>query len=394
MGRRGLSLALCLCLAGAGCGDEKQDVQVGELPDVDRSMCSEEGIVRPGVRTRAFSTSSVNNYAHVDGDVAWVVHSGDHTVGRLDLNTDRFDPSFVNLSPDGGARNPWDLAFSPERLFVSNYLSNSFQVVNKSTGALIEEISEPDLVAPGSPAWGNGVLVVPSSGVAFPEYKPGKLFVYSARDGEEISLLGVLALAEKNSAQVVFHEERNRFYALSTGELGSSPEGSFVPLSEGALEVLDGEKLLEGDLEGARVGKLVVPLVEEDPRAGAPRRVVVTPDGRFAYLPSATSPQIYKADLESLAWVRGTDNPVLGYTGEGNQLTGLAFDDRGVGFVVSYNQDAVYLLDPSCDAVVEGPVDVGTTPLLEGANHIMYDEARGRMLVLMTISSSMTVLSL
>ena len=53
----------------------------------------------------------------MDGDVAWVVQSGDNTIGRLDVSTGRLDVDYIDI---GDAHNPWDIASDGERLWISD----------------------------------------------------------------------------------------------------------------------------------------------------------------------------------------------------------------------------------------------------------------------------------
>ncbi len=387
---------VCWILASvcAACGSgEGEGLDQGTLPDFDPGMCRDSALLADppaSVRHEVHTTNSVNNYVRIDGDIAWVVQSGSNTVGRFVLGSDAFDPNFVDVGQD---RNPWDLTFAGGRLYITNFLSDSVSIADAGSGEILGELSDLDILAPGTPATDGQILLVPGTGFAFTDYAPDKVAVLSLREQAPFAqLLGYVEPSGLNSGVVRYDAARDRFYLVSTGSRVADGEGAFVASSEGTLDVWDAKLLREGDLQGAKLASLSFPLQEDDPFAGAPRDIVIAPEGPFGYLPSASSSSLYKVDLDQLQITRNTEDPIEAYEGEGNQLTAMAFRGDGLAYVVAFNQDALYLFDPSCDASVAGPFDLGLRDTrLEGPLHIAYDAPRQRALVLMSISNAVTL---
>lgn len=383
-----LTLALCALLLSCG-ASEPQAPQQGGLPPGDRALCQDPQALRLRVDPEAWSTRPANNFVRVQGDVAWVVQSGSNTIGRLALDTGAWEPDFVDVSADGQGRNPWDLAAYQGRLYITNLLTDTITVADASTGQLLGELGDLGLVAPGTPAAGQGLLVVPGTGFVYPDYGPSQ--IVALRVLEQAPWLEPVALLEPsgvNTGWVSFDERRGRFYAVSTGARSQdAASGVFGASSPGAVDVLDAQALLRGEGQRAMLGSISLSLAPGELRAGSPRSLVLGPEGRYGYLPSSTAPHLYKVDLESLALLRGPEDPIEVYVGEGNQLTGLAFVAGGLGLVTAFNQDAAYVFDPGCEQSIAGPVGLGTGPLLEGALDIAWDARRAQALVLMSNSS-------
>jgi outer membrane protein assembly factor BamB len=371
--------------AWAACEAPPPDEQArGGLPPFDAAACALPDPATPSIEPDAWQTGPANNAIRLDGDLAWVVQSASNTVGRLDLRTGAWEPDFVDLGRDGVGRNPWDLAASGGRLYVTNLLTDSISVVDAATGEPLAELKDLGLVAPGSPAVGEDLLLVPGTGFVAPDYGPSQLLALQILDGPP--WLQPLARPEPsalNTGAVVFDPHRRRFYAVNTGARRRSAEG-WISTSEGTLDAFDLDALRAGDT--APRGSLTLRQGEGGP--AGPRDLILTGDqGRLGYLPASNSPHLYKVDLDQWRVLRGGDDPIQAYLGDGDQLTGLAAGEGGLLYLTAFNGDALYLFDATCDASVAGPFDLGTGPLLEGALMPAWDAPRQQLLVLMTLSS-------
>ena len=375
------------CLGGCGGEGEPAPPVEGGLPPFDPLICARPEA--PTIQIEAHTTGPVNNTIEIAAGAAWVVHSGDNTVGRFDLSTGGFDPAFVDVD-DG--RNPWALAEAGGRLFITNFLTDSLSVADAATGAVLDERTDLGLEAPTGVAAGGGVAVVVSSNFIGPGYGPGSIQALRLLDGPPfVEPLGRIESSARAPLDVVYEPQRRRFYVVESGDSGVDEEtGAFVPRSSGAVEVIEVSALEEG-LVAQDVARVSLPLSEDDPFAGTPRTLILAPDGRHGYLPSGSSPQLYKIDLETLEVLRGASNPIEVYLGEGNQLTGLAFRPDGVGYLTAFNQDALYLFDSGCDASVLGPFGLGSSALLEGPLDIAYDPVSAQALVIMSVSNALTI---
>jgi hypothetical protein len=361
-------------------------VDPGGLPPFDEAACGLPRVT-PDVTPRLAVTGVTNNAVVVDGEAVWVVHSGDNTVGRLDVSSGVFDRGFIDT---GDGRNPWALASDGARLWISNYATSTVTVARRSDGAVLGEVAI-EAVAPSGIVAAGGLVLVASSGFVGPEFGPSGVVVLRAlEEAPWLEPLGFLPSPARNASSLTVDPARGRVYVVYTGARGFDPAtGDVIVTSDGAVEVLDLAALQAGELDKAVLLHLPLRRDPSDPFSGGPRSLQLSADGRWGYLPSASSPAIYKLDLERLVWARDASDPIPGYVGAGNQLTALAMRGDGLAWVVAYNQDAAYLLDTSCDATVAGPFDLGETPLLEGALDIAWDEATQQGWVILSVSSGL-----
>ena len=103
---------------------------------------------------------------------------------------------------------------------------------------------------------------------------------------------------------------------------------------------------------------------------------MITQDQRRAYFVSATSPALLSLDLERATWLRGPDDPILLYETDQDALHAGAMAGDELLLILAYNQDALYVVDTSCDEVIAGPIDLGlSSEDLEGPLAIVTDGA-------------------
>jgi outer membrane protein assembly factor BamB len=217
-----------------------------------------------------------------------------------------------------------------------------------------------------------------------PDYGPSQLLALQILDGPPwLQPLARPQPSARNTGAVVFDPHRRRFYAVNTGARRRGAD-AWISTTDGTLDAFDLDALRAGD--PAPRGTLV--LRQGDGGPAGPRDLILTGDqGRLGYLPASNSPHLYKVDLDEWRVLRGGDDPIQAYLGDGDQLTGLAAGEGGLLYLTAFNGDALYLFDTTCDASVAGPFDLGTGPLLEGALMPAWDAPRQQLLVLMTLSS-------
>ncbi len=383
MRARELSVIVCLavvCAAAVACSDPAEDpaAPAASLPEFDADACQQAEA--PTVRANAWTTGPTNNAIHIKGRHAYVVHSSNNTVGRLDLDRGEFTTDFVNV---GNERNPWDLVVGESRIYITNYLSGSVTVADRDTGAVLGEVPDANLVSPSGVAIGGGKVYVASSGYEGPGYREGAVVVFTPLD--EAPFLrreAVWEVAGRNTLYLAYDGAREVLYAVSGGETVFGDDGSARVGSDGTVDAYDA---------AGRRAPLVLPVQDDDPVAGGPGRLVT--EGRYAYLPSRTAPHLYKIDLDAWEVVRGTDDPIVAYLGDGNQLTSMALAGNGRAYVTAFNQDALYVFDTECDASIAGPFSVGKGSFLEGPIDIAYDSQAGKAYTLLSLSSALSEIS-
>jgi hypothetical protein len=217
--------AYVVCVwALCGCGEVSAPApEEVELPEGDRSGCMAQA-PSWSVEPAWVRTGPANNVVRVDGDVAWVVQSGSNAVGRLSLSDGAWSPDFVDVSRDGRGRNPWDLAVWGGRLYITNLLTDSVTVADAGTGAVLGEVGGAGLVAPGGPAAGAGLLVVPGTGFVNPTYGPSQVVVFEIlSESPWLRELARLAPSGLNTGSARYDEARGRFYVVSGGRAGGGP---------------------------------------------------------------------------------------------------------------------------------------------------------------------------
>jgi hypothetical protein len=91
-----------------------------------------------GVTPALASTGATANAVVVDGDVAYVVNSGENNIQRTPLS----DPGATSrpFAVLPVASNPWDMAVVGRKGYVSLFRSNRLAVIDLDTGALLREI--------------------------------------------------------------------------------------------------------------------------------------------------------------------------------------------------------------------------------------------------------------
>jgi len=364
-------LSLCLAVATAiGCGSS--DSPPGDPAVTAGPAICPAGPERPrGTVDTEYARvrESSNAIRRGDGHF-WIVESASNTVRRFSPETGEARAAFIDVGND---HNPYDIALAPEadRAYITNYSANSVTVADTTTGEVLAEISDERFDGP------SGVAVA-----------GGRVFVTNVAHTGDGFEAGSVALIDRDRREVVATLE-TRWKNPQFARRIETPEGPRVAISDaGAIDRGEGEgefarptspaglELWEPGAPGGPPARRTYRLgVDEAEALGAPGRAQPTPDGRFLYFASATAPAVFKFDLAAGEWVRGTDNPIELYEADGDALHHGAMGPNGLLFVTAFNRDALYVLDTSCDKLLAGPVEVGTSgELLEGPHDVV---ARG-----------------
>jgi hypothetical protein len=135
---------------------------------------------------------------------------------------------------------------------------------------------------------------------------------------------------------------------------------------------------------------LVFPFDAADPTGGAPGSIALVPGTPYAYVASGLSARVYKVDLSAMAFVRGPDDPIVVREHELNDTLTVTFHAASATVLVtSFDTNALYRLDPTTDALLGAPVDLGLSADLEGPVDVaVLPGADPDVFALMSLSSS------
>ena len=364
----GLLSAVFLCVAAiTGCGPPAAD-DPGAGLESGPAVCG-EGPARPAGEVEPdFATiGPTGNAIREGGDHLWIVESGSNTVSRLALETGEFDRAFIDV---GNGQNPYDIAVAPEdgRAYVTNYMANSITVADTETGEVVGEIEDERFDNPSGIAIAGGRLYVTNIAYSGDGFGEGAVTIVDRKDGE---VIGHHATAWKNPvfARRIETSDGARVAITDAGALERGE--NWGPRSPAGLELWrPGAPPEEVARETFELG------LDEEGRVGTPGRPLPTPDGGALYFTSAAAPVLFKFDLAAGEWVRGVGNPIELYEAEGDTLHHGTMGGDGLMYVTAFNEDALYLYDTTCDKILAGPVELGSSPeLLEGPHGIALDTA-------------------
>lgn len=299
-------------------------------------------------------------------DALWIVESGSNTISRYVLKTGTLDSTFLDVGND---QNPYDVAADDDRVYVTNYLGQSVSVFDRQSTTLIREIKHESLRNPAGVAVLDGRLYV--SNVNFTNsiegYGPATVSVFDVADG---SWIGTLPLQEKN-AQFLETVEINgspRLVVVNTGSIVFEQEGAVIN-TPGSVELWTPTD----DVLSPERQRYVLPVQENDRRLGGPGKPMLASDGGALYFSSATSAVLFKLDLVSGQWSAGAENPLRFAKTSGDALHHGVMDARGLIWITSFNEDALYVWDTRCDRVLAGPISLGVDDnMLEGPHGVSF----------------------
>ncbi|MBA2664464.1 MAG: hypothetical protein H0U74_19410 [Bradymonadaceae bacterium] len=302
-------------------------------------------------------------------DSMWIVESGSNTVSRRSKSSGVLDEGFVDVGND---RNPYGIFVDEAvgELFVTNFAANTLTVASTRTGVVRQEISHPSFKNPsGVVATGTTIYVVNVNYLGQAEgYGPGSVSIV---DRASLEVLGSIETAHKNPQYVTRLETLDgpRIAISNGGALRFGSEGLRIE-SEGSLELWEETpSALEPKIVHFAIGQLA------HPERGALGQAMITADGRFIYAASGISPVLFKFDVANKRWIHASNDPLVLNAASGDATHAGALDARGLLYVTSFNQDALYVFDTACDKLLIGPIDLGITgDMLEGPQAIALDE--------------------
>jgi sugar lactone lactonase YvrE len=388
---------LWLVALSVACSEPVEDVEPARTYEAGAAVC-EGGPAAPSAavypKLEVIGTSA---NAIVDaGEHLWIVESTDNSVSRYEPAAERLDEQFVYL---GGDRNPWQVFVDrdAELAWITNWVADTLTVASTETGEVVAEISAQDqgdaspFDAPqGIAATARHVYVTNTAYRGPGDYGEGFVTVVDRQSRE---VIGRIDTAHRNPSfvRVVDTPSGEAVVVVNTGDLEVTDEGAFVR-TDASVELWR-----EGDDPAAPERDVFVLETTSDPRMGAPGQPAVTPDGRYVYLASTTAPVVFKFNLHDERWVRATDDPIVLYDTDRDATHGATIDSRGVLYVTALNEDALYLVDTTCDALLAGPIDLGTTDTyVEGPQDLRVVEGDDgpRAYFVTTLSSALGMVEL
>lgn len=290
------------------------------------------------------------------GDYAYIVESLDNTISRLNLQTGALEPGFIDVGND---RGPYDMFADPETMrgWVANYQSSSVSIVDLQTGAVIEELTGDAFDGPnGVTATRTHVYIGNTQPLPGGGYGPGSITVI---DRATRGVLGQLPTAAPNPQflGVIERGGAEQVVVVNSGKIAREG-GIFTQVSDAAVELwVPGEDPLAPTRR-----TWILPQPAPGSRVGAPGRPLASPDGSKVYMTSATAPVVFSVDLDAGEWARGADDPIELYESDADTLHNGFMGDDGLLWVVSFNDDSLYVVDTACDEVLLGGVDLGVIP--------------------------------
>jgi hypothetical protein len=346
----------------AGCGEP---ISPGRAVESRSAVCAQGAALPAGRVTPNFETTGPTSNAIRRGDGAlWIVESGSNTVSKFDLEQQRLQRDFIDV---GEGRNPYDIAIDPAagRAFVTNWLKGTVSIADTQTGRVLDELSFDGFDFPQGVAVTDDYLYITN------------VHFRGGNDGSAFDA-GTVSIIDRDTLDVVDTVEttwKNPQYIRAI----ETPHGPRIALVSAGVITTDGALASDGGLElwepyrsETPVARTTheLPVVQAEygePRIGGPGRPLVQPNAPHLYFTSATAPAVFKFDLESLTWVRGTDDPIELYDSRAETLHHGAFGPDGLLWVTAFNRDSLYVIDPACDDILAESIPLGTTDaLLEG----------------------------
>jgi hypothetical protein len=199
------------------------------------------------------------------------------------------------------------------------------------------------------------------------DFGPGSVTIFERATGREVATLPAAAPNPQFISRIVAPDGVERVVVVSTGGLRVAG-GEATLITDGAVDVWR-------ETDDPKAPERLTLSVPRDPRdlqrggLGAPQ---VTPDGRSWYFGSATSALLFKLDARDWRWERGPSNPIRFAARAPRSLHHIGMGADGLLAITSFNEDALYLWDTSCDALLAGPLPLGlNSSLLEGPHGVV-----------------------
>lgn len=367
-------VAIAACVALVGCGSDAPDTQ---WHPGGPAVC-EGGPEAPRYTVESLSSIGPGSNVLLEReDELLIVESLQNTVSVFTPES-RTLRTFADV---GENANPYDVAFSGPRLWVSNYLAGSVDEFDHD-GERVRTI-ETDLKNPAGLAVEGDRLWVTDVNYLSPTDGFG--------DAQ-------IAVFDTDGTRLTTHQLDAKNLQFARSEVIDGDDYIFA-VASGSIEFVNGEPQTTSsshvyrwpsDVELDALDSAAVATLEvtEPTRSAALGQIHRKPGTDLAYIASGVAPVVYVLDLKSMEWIRGIDDPIEVYSTTREALHHGAFDDRGIFYLTAFNQDALYLIDTRCDAVLAGPIDLGQNPeLLEGPHGVVAREQSAYFI--MSLSNSL-----
>lgn len=317
------------------------------------------------------TTQEQPNALLLHDDLLYIVESGANAISTYDTSSRRYTPNVIDVGND---KNPYDIALTPdgELAIIPNYLAGTFSIADPLSGAILHESAPSTAIFnPSGVAASTDHIYI--SDVAFGRgedgFGEGAIHVF---DRSSFGYLGALETQAKNPQYLTFLPDEDALLITQTGPLGFS-SGRYAQMGDAGITILS--NLSDNDPLSPSSTHLTLPPRPDARQDPAPGRPMITQSQR-AYFVSATSPTLLSLDLETSTWLRGPEDPILLYETSSDALHAGAIAGDDLLLILSYNQDALYIVDTSCDEVIAGPIDLGlSSEDLEGPLAIVTDGA-------------------
>ena len=370
---RSLVLIICLSLA-VSCGDSDAN-DPNPYPGGPAVCPSGPEAPAASVEGTFSQTKAGPNAVKYYRQHAYVVESLNNTISKVDLATGE-RTIWVDVGND---RNPYDMWIGTQRTYITNYLGNSLTVVETATGEVIREVESELFRNPSGVAEVDGRIYVSNVNYQGPgqPFGDGSIVVIDS----DLNVLGAIPTAQKNPQYL--NGVSDMLIISDSGDT-QFDQGIAIPKT-GAVEFWTTNDAWDNP------DKVVVPLEPNGPY-GAPGRPVLGHHAEVLYLGSGTGSAIFAIATGKTEWLFGPDDPIVLPGASGNALTQVVGAVDGVVYAVSFNDDRFYGIDTSCFKVITGPIDLGTSTLVEGPiDAVLQPTGEGSIIVtsLMSVSNSL-----
>jgi hypothetical protein len=304
-------------------------------------------------------TGLASNALHHKDGLLYVVESRDNTISTWDIELEQYSP-FADLGND---QNPYDLFVGSGVVWVTNYIGRTVSQITQG-GENVDAWAAPSFRNPSGVAefarhlWVTDVnYISPSQG-----FGPSTVVKRNLESDEEEII--EMSFLNTQFADVFEFGSEEVLVLTSTGAV-QFVDRKAMATSSGAVDVIASDGTM-------RTVEFPVPSPQ---RSGALSRPAQPPGSKYLYFTSATAPEIYKLDVETLTWVRGPEDPIVLYESEEDTLHHISAGPDGMLYVTAFNTDEIWRVDTRCDEVLAEPVKVGRSSLLEGPHMIQVVDA-------------------
>ncbi len=317
----------------------------------------------------------------VHGRYVYVVNAGDDALQRIDLTlaADAVDLSFVLLSP-GDAPVAIGLTEDARQAFVANSGSDTVALVDLEAGRVArifgfaplgpgctapvtspEPLPDQPFASPGGVLRAGGYVFVLNSNLD-EFWTPGQGFV-TVLDPATLEIVNRIPTTQLNPQSLA--SDGASVFVVNAGVTSADVDsGLMLPQSPGGVDIIALDQAASATLPAANIE---LPLAPDTPLAGSPGGIYLvpspptgytTPYTGVAYLGSGTGPYLFKVNLRTCEWLRGSDDPVvLDESISDSDLTTPFEGPGGLVAALSMKSDQLHLIDPFTGDMNPAPYD-------------------------------------